>query len=207
MRSDRKYSIRERLILETALKVMLAGDFESASIRQVSKQSMLSEELIISIFKTDDRLRMAAMEYAAIQWVRYVKKDIQYEIDRRCKLKKIVRHYFAGTESHPDSLSLYIDIWKRIRDSSKGNEDDLKEELGKIYDLYAEVFEELLLTEFPLRAELGSQRRQLAWIMVVISDGLHIQSLIRPDSLDYDGIGEMINNMVEGLLKRNEELL
>lgn len=207
MEINKKYSIMDRLILENALKEMSKGNYESASIQQTIDCSGLNEQKVKSKYENDDHLRMQAMEYAAIMWIRHIEKDIDNEKDKQQRLKKLLRHFFAGTESHPASLSLYVDVWKCIRDSKSSNTEFIKEEINKLYELYVKVFEYFISKEFPEGAEPIAQIRQLAWILVVISDGLHIQSLIRSASLDYEGISELLNEMVKYMFYENKEVL
>jgi len=200
MKREYGFSTREKLILETALKIMYKKNFQAANIIQVAKQAMLSPKQVKEIYKSDDELRMAAIKYAAFVWVEYIKKDIANEKDKKTRIRKLLRHYAAGSESYPLSLSLYIDVWKRIRDCENNDENLLKEELEKIYFLFVEVFEEIILKEICIDSTLASQIRQLAWIMVVISDGLHIQNLIRPESLNFDGAVDVLYKMIDGYL-------
>ncbi|SCY70787.1 hypothetical protein [Alkaliphilus peptidifermentans] len=200
MKMGYTFSTKEKLILEATLKVMHKNNFLSANISETAKHTMLKPEAIKAIYNSDDALRMAAIFYAASIWVDYIKKDIAGEKDKKTRLRRLLRHYAAGSESYPASLSLYIDIWKIIRDGQRENEAFFKEELQSIYTMFVEAFEELILQEICQSFTLTSEIRQLAWIIVVISDGLHIQNLIEPESIDFDGVEEVLYKMVESYL-------
>ncbi|WP_432409042.1 hypothetical protein [Wukongibacter sp. M2B1] len=200
MKNEHGFSTREKLILETTLKVMYQKNFEAANITNIAEQAMLNPRHVKDIYYSDDSLRMEAIKYSAIVWVEYIKKDIAGEKDKAKKIRKLLHHYAAGSESYPLSLSLYIDVWKKIRDCEGGKEELLKEELKKIYALFVKVFEELLLEEVFIDNAVDSEIRQLAWIMVVISDGLHVQNLIRPKSLNFDRSVDVLYKMINGYL-------
>lgn len=200
MKKGSIYSTKEKLILETALKAMYKKNFQAANISQVAEHAMLKTEQVRELFHSDDELRMAAIRYSANIWVNIIKKDIAGEKDNKTKLRKLLRHFAAGSESYPGSLSLYIDVWKRIRDTEGGDQQLLKEELIKVYDYFVSTFEELLLEDVCKDCTRTSDIRQLAWIMVVISDGLHIQNLIKPLTLDFDKSAGVIISMVSAYL-------
>lgn len=200
MKNEHGFSTREKLILETTLKVMYQKNFEAANITNIAEQAMLNPRHVKDIYYSDDSLRMEAIKYSAIVWVEYIKKDIAGEKDKAKKIRKLLHHYATGSESYPLSLSLYIDVWKKIRDCEGGKEELLKEELKKIYALFVKVFEELLLEEVFIDNAVDSEIRQLAWIMVVISDGLHVQNLIRPKSLNFDRSVDVLYKMINGYL-------
>ena len=147
------------------------------------------------------------MEYAALQWLSYIKKELASLQESRLKLLKLLRFYAAGSESHPESLSLYIDLWKKIRDLKPEDGAFLKSELSKIYNYYIDAFIELLEEEVGIDTRNSGDIRQTAWIMVVISDGFHVQSLIRQQPLDFDAIAATMFNMCKHLLLFKEKII
>lgn len=188
-------SVQKRLILETALRQMFAGGYEKATIDSVSCASALQPEQIHKNYPTNEELRMAAMEYAASVWLASVAEEVEQKSSRHEKLYTLIYRYIAGSESHPASLSLYVDLWKRIRDGADETVPWIKVELEKIYFRYVRFFQEALCELFA-----GMQNEeQLAWIMVVISDGFHIQSLIRGTQHDFDEIAQTFCKMLESL--------
>jgi|GEM_PF-1458304 len=189
-------SLTEKLLFETSLRIMFDKGFESADIEGVSREAGVDIKKTKIFYASDDELRMAAMKYAAIIWTGQVKADIlKYETNRE-KLHGLITHYIAGTESHPNSLSLYIDVWKRIKDLPRGN-DRLKNGLYEIYQYYADFFIKVL---HELYGDLqGIDAELMAWILVVISDGFHIQSLLLPEKFDYDGITRIFCKVLEPL--------
>jgi AcrR family transcriptional regulator len=190
-----KLSIQKRLILEAALKLMLEGAYEHASIDNVSSYTRLDPEKIRQHYATDENLRMSAMKYAAVVWVEQVKADLKKQQTKKDTLYALIRHFIAGSESHPQSLSLYVDIWKKLRDLKTENRQLLSDELSEIYRYYVSFFREAM--EDIYGNEAGYDMEQLAWIMVVISDGFHVQSLIQPQQLDFDGIAHTFCKILE----------
>lgn len=203
---EKRLSTKEKLILEAALKIMFKENFEAASIDAVQKLAVINSNQIKNIFVTDDYLRMAAMEYGAIKWVNYIKLDMQSEAEKPEKIKKLIRHFAAGSENYSQSLSLYIDVWKRIRDSEDNENSFVKQKLLNIYEYYVEAFIDIFENEISIGSNNDFDIRQLAWIMVVISDGLHIQSLIQPKPLDFDTVGDVLNKMVRCVSGESEDI-
>lgn len=190
-----KLSIKKRLILETALKLMFEGSYENASIDRVSLYTRLDPEKIRQHYVTDETLRMSAMKYAAVVWVEQVKADLEKQETKENKFYALIRHFIAGSESHPQSLSLYVDIWKKIRDLKAEGTSLLNGELLEIYRYYVRFFRDIM--EDIYGNEAGYDMEQLAWIMVVISDGFHVQSLVQPQQLDFDKIARTFCKMLE----------
>ncbi len=190
-----KLSMRKRLILETALKLMFEGYYEDADIENVSAYAGLDSYKIRQHYATDENLRMSAMKYTAIVWVNQVKGDLEKQETKKDKLYALIRHYIAGSESHPQSLSLYVDVWKKLRDLRTDNKQLLRDELSEIYRYYVSFFQEAVKDLY--ENESGYDFEQLAWIMVVISDGFHVQSLIQPRQLDFDRIARTFYKMLE----------
>ena len=206
MDQENKYSTFQKAVLNAALKLMFNGNFDSATRESVSDMTGLNLAKLESAYPSDDELRMSAMEYAAVVWSEQVKMELSRETDVRMKFRKLLRMFAAGSESHPDSLSLYIDVWKKIRDSQNGPEGMLKDRLLGIYQYYVSLFEEILAVHFG-DAAIGRQRlRDLAWIMVVISDGFHIQGLLQDNRLDFDSITGTLTAMLDSIINHSEGL-
>jgi len=183
---NERLSTQKRLILETALKLMFEGSYEDASIDSVSQCAGFDSYKIRQHYATDEKLRMSAMRYAAIIWVNQVKADLERQETKKDKLYALIRHYIAGSASHPQSLSLYVDIWKKLRDLEQESRQLLSDELLEIYCYYVSFFQEIIKDIF--KNDCGYDIEQLAWIMVVISDGFHVQSLVQSQRLDFDRI-------------------
>lgn len=211
MASKKKFSIKEIAIMETALKIMFAKDFDAVSISEVSAKAKIRLDVIQSLYTTDDELRMEAVEYAGVRWVEDIRIQLNKEKNTLDKLKLLIKLYVSGSQTHPESLSIYVDLWKKLRDNIGGENTYIKSSLESIYRYYVQIFKEVF-TEIAL--EQGghctlnqNQVEHLAWIMVVLSDGLHIQSLIQSKPLDFEGIRAVLYPMVEGLLISAKEEL
>ena len=190
-----KLSIQKRLILETALKLMFEGFYENADIDSVSRYASLDSKKIKNLYPTDESLRMSTMKYAAVVWVEQVKMDLEKLETKKDKLCALIRHFIAGAESHPQSLSLYVDVWKKLRDLKEENRQLLSEELSEIYRYYTDFFQEAMKDIYDNKS--GYDMEQLAWMIVVISDGFHIQSLVQPQKLNFDKITQTFCMMLE----------
>ncbi len=190
-----KLSTQKRLVLETALKLMFEGGYEYAGIDSVSLYAKLDSEKIRQHYPADETLRMSAMKYAAVVWVEQVKADLEKQETKEDKLYSLIRHFIAGSESHPQSLSLYVDIWKKLRDLKTENKELLSNELSEIYRYYVRYFKEAMEDIYDNESEYDME--QLAWIMVVVSDGFHVQSLVQLQQLAFDKITRTFCKMLE----------
>lgn len=204
MKVKEKYSLKDKVILETTLKIMFERNFESVNIKTVSEYVMMTFKSVKELYATDDRLRMAAMEYAAVVWVNQLRYDLKNVKGKCDKMKKLIRNFIAGSETHPDSLSLYIDVWKCLRDSKKEDNEIMRNTLNTIYKYYVDVFKEVVSDELCIESEDIDKLDQLAWIMVVISDGFHIQSLIQNTPMDFDAITDELYQMVDSKLLKGK---
>lgn len=190
-----KLSTQKRLILETALKLMFEGLYEDASIDSVSSYVRMDPGKVMQHYPTDETLGMSTMKYAAVSWVEKVKVDLEKQETKKDKLYALIRHFIAGSESHPQSLSLYVDIWKKLRDIKSEDRQFLSDGLSEIYRYYVSFFQEAIKDIYD--NESGYDMEQLAWMMVVISDGFHVQSLIQTQQLDFDKITRTFGKMLE----------
>ncbi len=190
-----KISIKKRLILEATLKVMFEGFYEDANINSISRYVKLDAEKIKQYYDTDDKLRMSAMKYAAVLWVEQIKADVEKQKTEKDKIYVLIKHYISGSESHSQSLSLYIDAWKKLRDLKTENRQLLSNELLSVYRYYVNFFQETIKNIY--ENKYGYDIEQLAWIMVVVSDGFHIQSLIQPEKLDFDRLTHVFCKMLQ----------
>jgi len=189
-----KLRMKQRLILETALKLMFGGYYEDATVDSVSSYLQLESEKVKQHYVTDEDLRMSAMKYAAFIWVDQVKADLEKQETKKCKLYALIRHYISGSQSHPQSLSLYVDIWKKIRSLETEDRELLSSELSEIYRYYVSFFQEAMRDIYDNESEYDME--QLAWIMVVVSDGFHIQSLVQTQQLNFDRITQTFSKML-----------
>ncbi|OYO51555.1 hypothetical protein C8E03_101217 [Lachnotalea glycerini] len=192
-----EFSNREKHILKMAISLMVKDGFEEVTITKLSNWTKLDETFIRKTFPSDLKLKMSAMEYAAFLWVNKIRSHAESINDPNEKLCYVVKEFAFGTEEYGQSLSLYIDIWAKIRKYNQSVDTAwLKKSLLEIYNYYVSFFNELYFNEGNSRDD-----NSLAWLMVVLSDGIHIQSLL--DNMEINR--EIIVNQLCCLIKCNEK--
>lgn len=196
------FTRKERVIFETALKLMFAGGYEAASTRTVSESLMIEADRLGAPFASDDALRLSAMRYAACVWVEQVKSELDTLPASRDKLKRLVKLFAAGSESHAHSLSLYVDAWKALKESDAQARQCMADSLAAIYQIYVDLFRDVVFHMTGGGRDLAAAS-VIGWILVVISDGFFVQSLIQPEPLDFNLIGDTLYQMVESLVFKN----
>lgn len=206
MLQTRTFPLIEKVILGAALNVMFQTDFEAVTIQNIAERTQIDVAKILKLYSNDNELRMTAMEFAALNWGEHVRDLLREESTTQDKLKKLIQLFIGGTASHPNSLSLYLDIWKKIRDSGEEDAAYLKEKLFDIYEFYAALFKEVLANNNIAAIFDDPLIDQLAWIMVVISDGFHIQTLVQGKVANFESIGNTMYRMVRPLLSEKDEL-
>lgn len=188
------YTLKQKLILECALRKMFLTNYESVEIGNISDACGLQAASIRREFFDDDDLRMSAVEYAAHVWVNKLRDEVVKIQDRETRVEKIIRSFIAGSESYPESLSVYIDVWKQIRDNAGGS-NTIRKRLVRVYNFYAEEFCNLVSAEQEGRLDTG-RLEAFAMICVVISDGMHIQSFINSKA-DFDSVTKVMCRMLD----------
>ncbi|MCQ1531109.1 hypothetical protein [Lutispora saccharofermentans] len=198
------YSRKETAILEAALSIAFTYSLDALNIRTLSERIMLPEESIHLLYESDNHLRLSAMNYAAFTWCNRTKQKLLHIENQNDRIKTLIKEFAAGTVGYSQSLSSYIDAWKMLRDMNRESIEEItffRQSLFNIYEAYVDLFISTIKGEGLLAADHQAEINALAWIMVVISDGLHIQSLLQTDSIDMESIINTIYKMVITVLK------
>jgi AcrR family transcriptional regulator len=187
-------SLWQRVILENTLKELFSSNYEAVTIEDVCEKYGLAKKKAFEYFADDDDLKMSAVEYAASVWVTNLSKRLNVIASSEERIRLIIRSFALGTEEYPQSLSIYIDLWKRLRDCPFENS-KIKDRLNRVYKFYSDEFCRLLSAEWKIELE-DESLRSIAYIFVVISDGLHIQTFLQQKELDCDKITETLCRML-----------
>lgn len=173
---------------------MLNDGIEQVTIDNIAKKTGVDKEKINNLFQYDDKeLVMDVMEYAGIKWVEEIKLKIKNTNDRTKKLETLIYGYTMGSKEYPQSLSSYIDMWKIIKD----NEDEyIKLRLKTIYNYYISEFtnivEDIGCEHIPY-----NERIAFGTFVTLLSDVIHIQSLVIENKLDFDCLVNVVNRLAK----------
>lgn len=193
--------IQKQRIIKIALHELLNRGTEWINIYNVSKYIHIDESKLLDIFPMGDHeLLMDAVEYAGKSWVQEIKKNIDRKDNVVDKLETLVKEYALGSKDYPKSLSIYIDLWKIIKD----NKDEyMKQRLKELYIFYASEFSSILQTfgeSNLLQAELDA----FSLMITILSDVIHIQSVTLENELDFDMISKVITKIISALYIQNK---
>ena len=195
--------MRKQRIVQLAFYHLLRCGIDAFSIDSLATSLGLCARTINEQFPLGDHeLLMDAVEYAGKNWVNRVRAENLAITSVEARLKHLVTSYVMGTTLHAESLSTYIDLWKKIKD---GQEAYLQGRLRRLYQYYAAEFIEILtmISEFPIPDD---HVRGLSLLMTVLSDVLHVQSLVLQNDVDFSSMEAIIEKMCLSLLLggRNE---
>lgn len=179
------------------MSCMFKRDLESCTFDAISYKTGIEADKIKSMFVSEDDLRIKAITYAAVSWVQKIKKILDEIQNRREKLLFLVNLYISGTDSYPQSLSLYIDLWKTLRDNQFAENSDIKSEVYKIYKYYMDMFVELVIGITGCKKIHIPKIEKIGQMLVALSDGLHIQSLFDFKTGAFDYQSEILCRMLE----------
>ena len=183
--------MNKQKVLKIALKILF--QYGNITIEHLSETAALDKEGLTLLFSNGDKeLLMDTVEYAGTIWVDKIKKEISEQKSVQGKLRTLASGYALGSREHPQSLSIYIDLWKYIKD---GNNEYIKKRLCEIYRFYIDEFNNIVnnIGEFHATEK---QRRALSLFITILSDVLHIQSITLENEVDFDSFQEMIENVI-----------
>ena len=141
--------------------------------------------------KKSVELFMDAVENAGRTWVEAIKKEVAEQNDKKEKLKTLAAGYAMGTKDYPESLSVYIDLWKIVKDK---NNEYVKTRLKNIYNFYISEFYNIIKQIDNISVKDEEIHSFSTW-MTVLSDVLHIQSITLENDIDLKSIQSVIEKI------------
>lgn len=201
MKENGQYLGRKRVMLEAALRDMFLNGYDSATIQSVAEAMGVDCFKVVECFGNDDFLRISAIHYAAESWCVQVKAELGLIEEREEKFRELVSMFVNGSKKYSHSLRLYVNIWERLTEQ-RIIDDRVKTLLNETYNLYQELFCSLFAEWY----EMDTMRKvtkisSLAWIMVVISDGLFVQQLFDKKEIQIKEIGRLMYEMALAYVK------
>ncbi|QUI21874.1 TetR/AcrR family transcriptional regulator [Vallitalea pronyensis] len=188
--------IKQRIII-IALSEMLDKGIEHITIKKMAQKTGLNEDRLNDFFLFGDKeLLMDVIEYAGEKWVHEIKASIHKVPNKDQKLNTLIYGYTMGSKKYPQSLSTYIDLWKLIKDKQ---DEYIKMRLKTIYNFYIAEFTHIVqdmgYQHIPYNALIA-----FGIFLTLISDVVHIQSLILDNKLDYDYMYRILNKLTKQFL-------
>lgn len=191
---------------EKILKILLGkiGDIgiqnlDSANVLSIIGISQKQFDMLFS--DGAEELLMDSIEYAGCQWLDYLKKDVKEAESKTEKIALVLNGYTLGAEKFSENLSLYIDLWKMVKD---GEHEYLKNRLDKIYEMYSREFAEIMDN---IGVGWLTKEEIYVWgvLMTALSDAIHIQFFTMKNSVDFMKIQHFIGKVTKTILPLLEE--
>jgi len=182
--------MNKKNVLKIALHLLLKDG--SADINSIAEMTGFNIKKLNEAFPSGDKeLLMDTVEFAGKTWVEKLQKEIAAKNSVREKLKTLASGYTLGSQYYPESLSVYIDLWKTIKD----NQDEyMKSRLKEIYHFYISAFCNMIneIGSFHIKYE---ELYSFSLFMTVLSDVLHIQSITLENDVDFKSFEAMIEKL------------
>ena len=174
---------RYKMIIDRAASALIIElGFERLNNNIIVERTSLEQEIINKFYKNDDQLRIAGMRYLADIWCNKVRVEAENINDKAERLRYIITEFAFGTDSYTEALSNYIEALYNIIKKTDGSMCFI-DELLNIYKMYVDLFISCIASP---NINYSSEMHVCAWILVVISDGIHIQSLLKNKLIDKE---------------------
>ncbi len=184
---------RKQKIARMALQILKDRGIEGLTFQSLSRAIGLDPAFLSDTFSGGEReLLMDTVEVAGRLWVDTLRADIEKAENTADKLACLAHGYVTGSEAHPSILSVYIDLWKLVKDQE---DDYVRNRLGELYQFYISSFGELLT----LAGAGGLPRREgeaLSLLFTVLSDVVHVQSVTLEQPVDFQMLSEVVTRML-----------
>lgn len=186
---------------EKILKIMLGkiGEMDISNLNAIEVLPIIgiSSKQFTALFPNGvEELFMDVIEYAGRRWLDCLKKDVREAATKEEKMVLVLNSYALGAREYSENLSLYIDLWKIIKD---GKNDFLKTRLWKIYDIYVKEFS-VIMQEIGASGLTDEEIHILGIIMTALSDAIHIQSFTMESPVAFAKIQDFICKLAKVIM-------
>ncbi len=170
---------------------------EKWTIQSFSNATGLSDDRLRFLYPNGEaELWLDAVQYAGERWIAEIRKDLRRTGAEKEPLSHLVNAYIRGSEQHPDALNAYIDLWKKAKDGDVY----IQKRLAAIYREYTIQFIRMVREEIGLDPDMDTLETVAQWL-TILSDVLHIQSLILGNPVDFEKMGQTVSRAVSLLLR------
>ena len=178
---------------EKILKLMLGkiGEMDISNLNAIDVLPYIgisAKQFTVLFPNGVEELFMDVIEYAGRWWLDCLKKDVKEMATKEEKIALLLNNYALGAWEYSENLSLYIDLWKLIKD---GKSNYLKMRLWNIYDIYIKEFS-VIIREIGVSGLTDEEIHVMGVIMTAMSDAIHIQSLTMESPVDFAKIQDFI---------------
>lgn len=113
------------------------GGIDGLRLETLAETTGLPLPLLVSLYpQGEGELCMDAVEYAGELWLERMEAAVRDGKTPADRLHRLIREYALGSDSHPEALDMYVDLWKRAKDG----DGYIRRRLAAIYSGYKERF-------------------------------------------------------------------
>lgn len=186
---------------EKILKILL-GKIGDIGIQNLNSTNILpligasKKQFDILFPNGTDELLMDSIEYAGRQWLDGLKEKINTAESKSEQMALVLNGYALGAEKFSENLSLYIDLWKIVKD---GKQEYLKKRLEKIYNMYISEFV-VIMGDIGVNQLTKDEIYVWGAIMTALSDAIHIQCFTMEYSVEFVKIQQLIVKFTNAIM-------
>lgn len=183
---------RKNKLLKIAINLLEMYGTERLTIPSLAEAMQVDTGTLSPRYFADDReLLMDTVDAAGRIWVAQIRKKADAAADRKGKIAVFANGYVTGSKAHSNILSTYIDLWKLVKDKK---DPYIKKRLGQIYEFYMAAFKSFMQE---VAQHNDEELEALSVLATVLSDALHIQSIVLEKAIDFDGIQKLVEKIID----------
>ena len=192
--------VKKRKIARLAFQEARDRGIAGLRLETLAETTGLPLPLLVSLYpQGEGELCMDAVEYAGELWLERMEAAVRDGKTPADRLHRLIREYALGSDSHPEALDMYVDLWKRAKDG----DGYIRRRLAAIYSGYKERFVQMARMHVAAKTDEAALKG-IAQFLTLLSDVLHLQAGVVGLPVDFDGIGELLCRAVSGLLLEAE---
>lgn len=181
-----------RRLLDAARRVLARSGYNSLSVDAIGREAGENKALIRYYFGSKNGLLLALVDGLVADTLRHTKQRLSAISSREDRCRLVVETAEAIV-SDQDSYRLLFDLLPRLLENPS-----MAQQLAELYRGYRELNTQALWGDRP--EEAPEVVRNVAAMTVALSDGLAVQLLAEPGSIDAAAMLATWRTFVEGVL-------
>ncbi len=194
MRRPKRADVRRRL-LRAAERLFFLNGFERTTLEEIAETAGFSKGAVYSNFKNKDELFFTLMEGHITERLQIVEDSEVKDGSMESVGLEIGRLLSAiGTKDRQWQI-LFLEYWLRAvrmptaRERFAGKRAEVRDQIGKYLEEKAKLFN--------LKPPIGG--KELATVILALSNGLGIETLIDPESVSNKLFGQILLYLYQGM--------
>ncbi len=197
---DKKRIRRDRReeILLAATRFLGEYGFRGTTLAMVAEEVGLTEPGVLHYFPSKIHLLQAVLEYRAEKDTEKYAKLIEAEKTNVAEFLGLLADYYADNEEIPELIQLFTVLVGESIHTDHPSHDYFVERYRQGREMYVKQFSTLIKSD--IRSDVDLEK--IASLIMALMDGLLIQWLLDPDSVDMLATFNLFSNMMSAYLER-----